>query len=86
MRGQARPCGTRLAPHGHSQLSLVRANGMQVETDECRFIRSYLWFAATVGRNYLWSKNPLNAGPTIFKCRSLQIGDNFTHENSLVVS
>ena len=28
---------------------------------------------ATVGRNYLWSKNPLNAGPTIFKCRSLHL-------------
>ena len=39
-RGQTRPCGTRLAPPGHSQLILVRANGMQVDMDECRFIRS----------------------------------------------
>ena len=40
MRGQTHPCGTRLAPPDHSQLILVRANGMQVDMDECRFIRS----------------------------------------------
>ena len=73
MRGQAHPCGTRLAPPDHSQLILVRANGMQVEADECGFIRSYLWFVDLAGRNYLWSKNPLDVGRSVFKCRSLQL-------------
>jgi len=37
--------------HCQLQLFLVRADGMQVGVDKCRFIRSYLWFEVAAGRN-----------------------------------
>ena len=59
---------------GQLQLFLVRADGMQVGRDKCRFICSYLWFEVAVSRNYSWSKKPLNAGLAVFDCRSLHLG------------
>ena len=36
--------------HRQLQLFLVRADGMQVDADKCRLIRSYLWFEVVTGR------------------------------------
>jgi hypothetical protein len=57
----------------HSQLILVDADGMQVGADDCRFSRSYLWFGIVDRRNYFWLKIALNAGRSVFGCRSLQL-------------
>lgn len=35
--------------------------------------RSYLWFEVGAGGSQFWSKKPLNAGRSVFDCRSLQV-------------